>query len=66
MTLDNDQSKENDDKYPTVAEEEVEDIDNDLVEYDEINLLGILHYTTTTTIIKQAHLLQSINNFSNT
>jgi len=41
LALNNDQSNENNDKYPTVAEEEVKDIDDDLVEYDEINFLGM-------------------------
>jgi len=41
MALSNNQSNENNDEYPTVAEEQVEDIDNDLVENDEINFLGM-------------------------
>jgi len=41
LALNNDQPIENNDEYPTVAEEEVEDIDDDLVDYDEINFLGM-------------------------
>jgi len=41
LTLSNDQSNENNDENPTVAEEEIEDIDHSLLEYDEINFLGI-------------------------
>jgi len=41
LALENDQSNENDDEKPTVADEEIEDIDDDFVEYDEIHFLGI-------------------------
>jgi len=41
LPLNNDQCNKNNDEYPTVAEEEVEDIYDDLVEYDEIHFLGM-------------------------
>jgi len=41
LALDKNPPKENDNEYPIVVEEDVEDIDDDFIECDEINLLGI-------------------------